>query len=86
MHAEKRETGAVCQPARTPRIQAEMAAAKRLLSSGASEIDEALATVAQRLAEELCPPVQETRGDPGVQEEKTPAVVRVVVHRREARV
>lgn len=74
--------------ARTPRIEAELAAARRLLESGVSEADEVLNIVAERLradldgqAEPLPTPATDTAG---AQEERAPAVVRVVVHRARA--
>jgi hypothetical protein len=98
MNGQKISAGADGRVARSPRVEAEMAAARRLRASGASEIDQVLGEVARRLADEVLqapvsipdqdpaavPPsaAQEHRGDPGAQEEKAPVVVRVVRHRR----
>jgi hypothetical protein len=84
--------GAIGLAARNPRVEKEMAAARMMRSSGVSEIDEVLATVARQLAADIeaeQPATgrehshgieREQRGDPGVLEEKTPVVVRVITH------
>lgn len=93
-----KSTGAVVV-ARTERVQRELAAARLMRSSGLSEIDEVLAKVARELEADIARAPEQapaervpaadhvqgiTRNDPGVPEERTPAVVRVVLHRRVA--
>jgi hypothetical protein len=68
MEGGERAQGMGGEGARTARVQRELAAARRLLTSNQNEVDEVLSAVADRLAKELVPV-----GGPGVAEERTPA-------------
>jgi hypothetical protein len=59
--------------ARTDRVSREVLAAKKLLASGQSQIDDVLAAVAARLAHEL-----ESAGEPGAVEERAPLAAEAV--------
>ena len=53
MNRTNTEVGARDVVARSPRLDREAAAARRLLASGTSEVEEVLGTVAKRLAEDV---------------------------------
>ena len=55
MYKQDAGYGDVGVGARTPRIEQEMAAARRLLKSKQSQIDEVLSAVADRLAKDIGP-------------------------------
>jgi len=90
MKSKEFRAGALRLSSRRTRVENEMAAVRLMRSSGVSEIDEVLASVARQLAAELgrsqSPdagmPACRLCGDPGVLEEKAPAVVRIISHRR----